>query len=491
MTTFIGTTPKLRRFYSAVIILTTALGWYLGNGLTGDYWYLVWLAPIPVLIGSFYYSERISFTMAFTACLLGRLSWFVYLDTVTSLLPTMLLVFGLAYVFARIATYSGAKMRAYNVWYSVLIYPVLMTTFEYLVLTFSPDGTASSLAYTQANVLPIVQFASAAGTPGITFLVSLFPSCCALGWLAYTQRNIRIAYPALGTSLLVYGFALYYGYHRLDTLPSRHELKAGLIVMDETKHHPSQQRSQRQISVVLANYSQAITRLTKTGVATVLLPETAFRVIPSNDSLVISTFKHIAKRTSTCLIVGLADYTRPDARNTVLVFDADGNVLTTYAKQHLVGGFERQFTPGQQAGFFPVNSARAGVAICKDLDFPATIRDYGRGKVAVLFVPANDFRIDDWLHARMAVLRGVENGFSVVRTARQGRLTVSDPFGRVLNEAKSNIGNEAQLIGSVPLVRQATLFTYAGNWFGLLNLTIAFSLLVFFRLRTPALRVNN
>jgi len=31
----------------------------------------------------------------------------------------------------------------------------------------------------------------------------------------------------------------------------------------------------------------------------------------------------------------------------------------------------------------------------------------------------------------MAILRGVENGFSEIRTARQGRLTISDYTGKV------------------------------------------------------------
>jgi len=43
------------------------------------------------------------------------------------------------------------------------------------------------------------------------------------------------------------------------------------------------------------------------------------------------------------------------------------------------------------------------------------------------------FGLDDaWMHARQAILRGVENGFAVVRVASHGLATVSDDRGRVL-----------------------------------------------------------
>ena len=51
---------------------------------------------------------------------------------------------------------------------------------------------------------------------------------------------------------------------------------------------------------------------------------------------------------------------------------------------------------------------------------------------SLLLVPAWDFDVDGWLHGRMAILRGVESGFSIVRAPKQGILTVTDDRGRVL-----------------------------------------------------------
>ena len=80
---------------------------------------------------------------------------------------------------------------------------------------------------------------------------------------------------------------------------------------------------------------------------------------------------------------------------------------------------------------------------------------------------------DDWLHSRMAVLRGVENGFSEVRTARLGRLTISDCYGRVTYEANSSNGQGATLLGKVSLQKRNTIYTRFGDWFGIVNLIAA------------------
>jgi apolipoprotein N-acyltransferase len=70
----------------------------------------------------------------------------------------------------------------------------------------------------------------------------------------------------------------------------------------------------------------------------------------------------------------------------------------------------------------------------------------------------------------MAVLRGVENGFSEVRKARQGRLTISDCYGRAKYETSCAQGQSASLIGEVSLQKRNTFYSQFGEWFGILNL---------------------
>ena len=49
-----------------------------------------------------------------------------------------------------------------------------------------------------------------------------------------------------------------------------------------------------------------------------------------------------------------------------------------------------------------------------------------------MLVPAWDFTLDRFEHGHIAVMRAVEDGFSLARAARGGFLTVSDDRGRIL-----------------------------------------------------------
>lgn len=83
----------------------------------------------------------------------------------------------------------------------------------------------------------------------------------------------------------------------------------------------------------------------------------------------------------------------------------------------------------------------------------------------LMLVPAWDFNSDRTWHGHMAIMRGVEGGFSVARAAKNGYLTISDDRGRVIAEARSDSGPFATLVADVPVGRELTLFQKWGNWF--------------------------
>jgi len=85
----------------------------------------------------------------------------------------------------------------------------------------------------------------------------------------------------------------------------------------------------------------------------------------------------------------------------------------------------------------------------------------------------------------MAVMRGVEDGFSIARAAKQGYLTVSDDRGRILAETQSDSAPFATLIADVPAGHDPTLYLLLGDWFAWLALaTFVFTLVQLCRLRS-------
>jgi apolipoprotein N-acyltransferase len=115
------------------------------------------------------------------------------------------------------------------------------------------------------------------------------------------------------------------------------------------------------------------------------------------------------------------------------------------------------------------------------MDFPALSRQYGAKGVGLLLVPAWDFTLDGWLHGRMAVMRGVESGFTIARAAKQGLLTVSDDRGRILAQSDAATVHFASLVAAAPVHHDDTLYTRWGDWFAWLDVAAVIGLLVSLR----------
>src|SRR4029077_2318199 len=124
-------------------------------------------------------------------------------------------------------------------------------------------------------------------------------------------------------------------------------------------------------------------------------------------------------------------------------------------------------------------SGRWGLQICKDMDFPQLSREYALQGANLLLVPAWDFNLARWLHARMGVRRAVEIGFALARSARNGLLTLSDNRGRIIAETATVPGRFVSITGKVNVAHEQTFYTQTGDWFAWLCVAMFVILLAF------------
>src|SRR5260221_243302 len=97
---------------------------------------------------------------------------------------------------------------------------------------------------------------------------------------------------------------------------------------------------------------------------------------------------------------------------------------------------------------------------------PAMLRADSRTLHPTLIaVPAWDFGRDRWWHARLAILRGVEDGFALARAAKDGLLTLSDAQGRVVAMKRSDAGGMVTLVGNLARGPGDTLYLRIGDVF--------------------------
>ena len=94
-----------------------------------------------------------------------------------------------------------------------------------------------------------------------------------------------------------------------------------------------------------------------------------------------------------------------------------------------------------------------------------------KNQTKILFTPAWDFGVDAQVHAQGALTRNIENGYTLVRNARFGLLTVTSPSGEVLGEASgSQKGASILLVKNVPVAVQTSFYSqHPDRFIGLLG----------------------
>jgi len=450
------------------VVLSGAM-WFASAGIY-HVWLLAWIAPVPLLVVLPDLRPGRAALAAWAAGALGASSYAVaYRD---ALAPQALaaLVAATPLPLVAVALVWRAVARRGGLLVSALAFAAASVAAEYLVALVSPNGTFGSVAYTQADLLALIQLASLTGLWGITFVVSLVAAALALAWRGREKRATRDA--ALAIAAVPLALVLLGGSARLAMAPPAvTTVRVGLAASDSS-NRPFR-RPGVDVLPVVRGYAARAAALAERDVQFVVLPEKFAAVGPEDSYGAQTALASVARRYHLTIVAGFTALGEGAPRNRAVVFGPDGRLLLSYDKVHLVPGLEDAYVPGQALGLIPDAVVPAGVAICKDLDFTALGRAYAQAGVGLLLVPAWDFGRDAWLHSRMAVLRSVEGGFALARVASDGLLTVSDPRGRIVVERASASDGEVLVAAGVPVGGRGTFYSRTGDWFAWLCLATA------------------
>jgi apolipoprotein N-acyltransferase len=450
---------RSRRWRFAAASLSGVLQ-YVATGLE-PWWWAAWLAPIPLLVAAFRASTREAWALAVLAGVIGGASMAGFYVIFLGVLGTGLIMLLRGLISGIVVTCTRAVVLGSRRWLMVFVYPALMAGFDTLITAVSRDGTAGSLAYSQMSAVPVIQIAALVGASGIVFIVSLFGALAAVAW--HRRGDIDKPWLAYGlpSALLVAGLA--YGFMRIATAPAPSVLPVGLTVIDRAPLMKSTGAG----DPVWRAYAAAVPGLVRAGAKVVVLPEKIARVDHEAVAPMRAVLGRVASDNAVYLLAGVAVVASDHEENRAWLFAPTGELIGDYLKHHHIPGLEASFTPGSDLVIREVGTSRIGIAICKDMDFPTLGRRYAALGVDALLVPAWDFDQDAWWHARMAILRGVESGFAVVRSARQGLLTVSDRYGRIVDVTASGAAPVATLAGPAPLGSGGpTVYARLGDGFG-------------------------
>lgn len=463
-------------------LIASGVMFYFATGLH-PLWWLLWIAPIPVLVVAPLVSRRLAFFTAFGAYALGGLNlWGYFRNQLSAPLPLLVLFIALPALAFAAAALLFRWFLTISAWKAALVLPSFWVACEFLTAINSPHSTAGNLAYTQMNFLPILQVASVTGIWAISFCVLLFAATVAILLGRYgdpiSRRNVATVVAAILFVMLAFGF------WRLHSRVVRESaVKVGLVASDLRQNLITE--TPGETLRLVRDYSAQVEALAAQGAKAVVIPEKIAVVtdtsLPEFDALLQST----ASQTKTLIVVGVVHPTKDAKWNEARLYFPDGSIRT-YAKHHMLPVYEGNLTVGTTLTTWQEPSGQWGVAICKDMDFPQLSREYGNDGAALMLVPAWDFVADGWWHGRMAILRGIEGGFSIARAPKEGLLTVSDSRGRVLAETSSWSAPFAAVLAEVPVYHQSTFYQRFGDWFGWFNVGLLAALLVTRMLPTPS-----
>jgi apolipoprotein N-acyltransferase len=359
---------------------------------------------------------------------------------------------------------------------ATLVFPAAQVGIEVMLSRASPNGTWGSLAYTQYGDLPLMQLASVTGVYGISFLVAWFASTASFLWdhRQWPPQIIR-ASAAFGFVLVA---VLVAGGSRIALAPTdAATLRIATVAPSESRPHDPAFST-----VALADLFSRSAQQAAGGAKVILWPEDSFFVFKTDEPAVIERARAFAREHHVHLGMAYGARLAPDTpryQNKFVLVAPDGTIAWEYLKNHPVPGREQSLVERGEGGLVlhETPSARFAGAICYDGDFPDLFHKAGHANV--IFLPADDWRAIDPLHARMAVFRAIEHGASIVRPTMNGLSIAANHLGEVMATSDYFISSDHMMSASVPLTRVDTLYSRIGDLFawlcvaGLIALAVA------------------
>jgi apolipoprotein N-acyltransferase len=394
-----------------------------------------------------------------------------------------------AFWFGLFGVLASVAHRRVPRW-SVLALPAAWVVCEWAKLHASwlsfPWGV---LGTSQASVLPVVQVARLGGIYAVSFLVVLVNAAIVEAIVRRTAPA-RALVPVAGAALaLIAAFA--YGNARLDDFAGAPRTDVAII---QANAHWDGERDMARRLAVLEAYAKLTREVAASKPALIAWPSDSIPAYLPRDRVFGQRLAEIAVESGTFLLAGssgqekfqaLPGPQRRDPANSAFLWSPSGKVVGRYEKIRLLPFDEylplrgivpwpeaiahsrpTDFQPGKELTVFHAGETRFGVMNCWENLFPDLFRQMaGRAVDTVVSMTNESFTESVTAHRQMLamnVVRAVENHIAIVRTSTTGISAFIDPDGRLRETIPHGVARS--LVASVPLGRERTLYTRAGDW---------------------------
>jgi apolipoprotein N-acyltransferase len=369
-----------------------------------------------------------------------------------------------------------------------LLLPAAIVACEFAAATASPLGAAYGLlAVTQHANLPLLQVISVAGPYAVGFLIGWGATVANLIWAraapagpakAMAAVFVAVMATVIGGGALRLAFVPPQGpYVRIAGIaPSMEVLAAANQVLGKEMlgaTHPVSPADQAAIDparlataygLVVRELLEDTRTAARAGAKVVVWSENAAVLRAEDEPLLLAQASALARQEH--IYIDVASNVPFVADRTHLI-SPTGAVLWRYDKAHPIPGME-VYKPGPAtAPVVQTPWGRIANVICYDADFPGMMRAHAD----IMLIPGGDWPQMGLVHTlKMASLRAIENGYSMVRQDYNGLSAATDYQGHILAIQDTTVRGRHIMFADVPTEGVTTIYRQTGDLFAWLCL---------------------
>jgi apolipoprotein N-acyltransferase len=312
------------------------------------------------------------------------------------------------------------------------------------------------------------------GLWGVTFLIAWFASI--VNWLWEENFDFVKVWKGAGFYLCLLVSVHLYGGIYMAFAPADADTVRIASVTRSFDMDVEAQKCRRDSSCLGRLFEKSLTefigsskRAVDMGASIVLWQENGVAVFADDEAKFVDAAAEFSTQESIFLVMSVkvvADK-KSDDENKAILISPQGE-RAEYLKNYQVAGDEHILGDGSILIRSSIHGT-LGTIICKDFDYPDFVRQAGLAEVDIMLIPSHDWRAIDPYHARMAHLRAIENGYSMISANYHGTSTAIDFHGNALGLTSDFKTDELIMLSDIPTQGIRTIYSVIGDLFAWLN----------------------
>lgn len=364
---------------------------------------------------------------------------------------------------------------------TTILFPSAMVLGEYIIYLINPILAGLSDVYTQYQNLPLMNLSSLFGVYGIIFI--MYWTAAVAVWLVNRRKTVAVAakqgiivYSAVMAAVFLYGTAMLNlplsdgSTVRIAsiTVPVKELLEndddVSAVFYGDSFTDENMAAAREKLSSVHDELFRKTVEEAGASAKIIFWSELNGAVMRDDETQLIARATEAAKEYNIYLVISLLTKTPYEKYkdNKAIMLSPEGKAVTEFVKTIRSPG-ELCIEGTGKMDSFASEYGRLTSFICSDMASSAMISQAGRDNVDIIIVPASDWREMSPIAIKTAIVRGIENGCSVVRQTNMGISVAADYRGKILAETNYYTSERKSMVSEVPTRGRFTLYPHIGD----------------------------